>query len=129
MTSIFPCGSITGAPKIRAQQIIDELENHQRGIYTGAIGYFTPEGDMCFSVPIRTMTIDKQGNGELGLGGAIVADSIAEDEYNECLLKASFVTKKHPRFDLIESLKYCPIEGFPFLEQRIRQVLPASAPP
>ncbi|MDG1437655.1 MAG: aminodeoxychorismate synthase component I, partial [Emcibacteraceae bacterium] len=88
MTSIFPCGSVTGAPKIRAQEVIEELESHQRGVYTGAIGYFTPDGDMCFSVPIRTLTIDKDGRGELGLGGAIVADSQAESEYDECLLKA-----------------------------------------
>ncbi|MDG1727425.1 MAG: aminodeoxychorismate synthase component I [Emcibacteraceae bacterium] len=122
MTSIFPCGSITGAPKIRAQEIIDELEDHQRGIYTGAIGYFTPQGDMCFSVPIRTMTINKKGQGELGLGGAIVADSNAEEEYNECLLKASFVTNNHPRFDLIESLKYSPTQGYPFLEKHLERL-------
>lgn len=122
MTSIFPCGSITGAPKIRAQEIIKELEGHQRGIYTGAIGYFTPEGDMCFSVPIRTMTINNMGKGELGLGGAIVADSKAVDEYNECLLKASFVTKQHPRFDLIESLKYSPHEGYPFIEKHLQRL-------
>lgn len=122
MTSIFPCGSITGAPKIRAQEIIDELEDHQRGIYTGAIGYFTPESDMCFSVPIRTMTIDKAGQGELGLGGAIVADSNVEEEYNECLLKASFVTNNHPRFDLIESLKYSPNEGYTFFEKHVERL-------
>jgi len=122
MTSIFPCGSITGAPKIRAQEIIDELEDHQRGIYTGAIGYFTPQGDMCFSVPIRTMTIYKVGKGELGLGGAIVADSNAEDEYNECLLKASFVTNDHPCFDLIESFKYSLAAGYPFLEKHLERL-------
>lgn len=122
LTSIFPCGSITGAPKIRAQQIIDELEEHQRGIYTGAIGFFTPEGDMCFSVPIRTMTINNMGEGELGLGGAIVADSKVKEEYNECLLKASFVTDDHPRFDLIESLRYSPSEGFPFLNNHLERL-------
>ena len=104
LVSIFPCGSVTGAPKIRAQQIIHELEPHQRGIYTGAIGYFTPSGDMCFSVPIRTVVIGADGNGELGIGSAIVADSVAEDEYDECKLKARFVTKRHPRFDLIETM-------------------------
>ena len=122
MKSIFPCGSITGAPKIRAQQIINELEEHQRGIYTGVIGYFTPEGDMCFSVPIRTLTINNDGEGELGLGGAIVADSVVNEEYNECLLKASFVTKDHPRFDLIESLRYCPQAGYSFLDKHLERL-------
>ena len=122
MKSIFPCGSITGAPKIRAQQIIDKLEEHQRGIYTGAIGYFTPEGDMCFSVTIRTLTINNDGKGELGLGGAIVADSFVNEEYNECLLKASFVTKNHPHFDLIESLRYCPKEGYSFLDKHLERL-------
>ena len=107
MKAIFPCGSVTGAPKIRAQQIIGELEQHQRGIYTGAIGYFEPSGDMCFNVPIRTITLKGSGQfdepmkGEMGIGGAIVADSTFRSEYEECLLKAQFVTKKHSNFDLI----------------------------
>ena len=100
----------------------NQLEDHQRGIYTGAIGYFTPEGDMCFSVPIRTITINDDGQGELGLGGAIVADSKVEEEYNECLLKASFVTEDHPRFDLIESLRYAPSEGYSFLEKHLERL-------
>jgi para-aminobenzoate synthetase / 4-amino-4-deoxychorismate lyase len=119
MTSIFPCGSVTGAPKIRAQEIIAELENRERGIYTGAIGYFTPSGDMCFSVPIRTITIDNAGNGELGIGSGIVADSEAQNEYDECLLKAEFVTKDHPRFDLIESLGWSAGEGFKFMDRHL----------
>lgn len=110
--SIFPCGSVTGAPKIRAQQIINELEPHQRAIYTGAIGYFKPSGDMCLNVPIRTLTLDKKGKGELGIGGAIVADSVSEHEYDECLLKAEFLTKAHPRFDLIESIGWSKSSGF-----------------
>ncbi|MCC3860378.1 aminodeoxychorismate synthase component I [Pseudemcibacter aquimaris] len=122
MTSVFPCGSVTGAPKIRSQEIIAELEKRERGIYTGAIGYFSPDGDMCFSVPIRTLTIDADGCGELGIGGGIVADSEAEKEYDECLLKASFVTKEHPDFDLIESLKWSPNEGYPFIEQHLTRL-------
>ncbi|MDG1857649.1 MAG: aminodeoxychorismate synthase component I [Emcibacteraceae bacterium] len=122
VTSIFPCGSITGAPKIRAQEVIAELESHQRGVYTGAIGYFMPDGDICFSVPIRTLTIDKSGQGELGLGGAIVADSKAEDEYDECLLKASFVTNEHPDFDIIESLRWSQSEGYPHLIDHLKRL-------
>jgi para-aminobenzoate synthetase / 4-amino-4-deoxychorismate lyase len=122
MTSIYPCGSVTGAPKIRAQEIIAELEDHQRGVYTGAIGYFTPEGDMCFSVPIRTLTIDEAGRGELGIGGAIVADSEVEDEFNECLLKASFVINEHPEFDIIESLRWSKEEGYPHIDAHLKRL-------
>jgi len=122
MTSIFPCGSVTGAPKIRAQQIINELENRQRGIYTGAIGYFTPGGDMCFSVPIRTITIDGYGKAVLGIGSGIVADSNAQNEYDECLLKAEFVTKEHPRFDLIESIGWSTEDGFMFLGRHLDRI-------
>ncbi len=119
LASVFPCGSVTGAPKIRAMQIIEQLEKTERGIYTGAIGYFTPGGDMCFSVPIRTLTIDKSGKGELGIGGAIVADSNCISEYDECLLKAQFVTKSFVNFDLIETILYSKAEGYHFLEMHL----------
>ncbi len=116
LKAIFPCGSVTGAPKIRAQQIIHELENKQRGIYTGAIGYITPENDMCFNVPIRTVTIDKKTNkGEMGVGGAIVADSVSENEYDECLLKTEFLTNHTRDFALIESFSWNHAEGASWL--------------
>lgn len=104
--ALFPCGSVTGAPKIRAMEIISELEKGSRGIYTGAIGYMAPDGDCCFNVPIRTVTIDGGGQGEMGIGSAIVADSDARREYEECLLKAEFATRKFRDFDLIESLRW-----------------------
>lgn len=119
MTSIFPCGSVTGAPKIRAQEIISELEQTPRGIYTGAIGYISPDGEMCFSVPIRTITITEDGNGEIGIGGAIVADSSAQSEYDECLLKAEFLTGTYPKFDLIESMKWSTETGFENVEMHL----------
>ena len=119
MTSVFPCGSVTGAPKIRAQEIIHELEGEERGIYTGAIGYFTPDGDMCFNVPIRTVTIDPLGKGELGIGGAIVADSEVSSEYEESLLKAEFLTNAYPNFDLIESLLWTEDEGLRFEDKHL----------
>ena len=119
MTSIFPCGSVTGAPKIRAQEIINEIEQEQRGVYTGAIGYFTPDGDMCFNVPIRTIMINNDGKGELGIGGAIVADSVATSEYDECLLKAKFLTQDYPRFDLIETMGYSLKEGIKFKDDHL----------
>ncbi len=107
--SLFPCGSVTGAPKIRAMEIIHQLEQRARGIYCGAIGFFSPDGDMCFSVPIRTLylkTIKGGYQGEMGIGSAVVADSTAQNEYEECLLKAEFLIKEHQDFDLIETFGY-----------------------
>ena len=87
---LFPCGSITGAPKIRTMEIIYALENRQRGVYTGAIGYITPENDMCFNVAIRTAELYKNKM-TLGVGGGILHDSIARDEFEEMQLKAKFL--------------------------------------
>ncbi len=92
---LFPCGSITGAPKIRTMEIIHLLENRQRGIYTGAIGYITPDNDMCFNVAIRTAELfhshSSSNNFILGVGGGILYDSIALDEFEEMQLKAKFL--------------------------------------
>ncbi len=93
MRHIFPCGSVTGAPKIRAMEIIAELETAPRGLYTGAIGYVTPERDMAFSVPIRTVELAADGRAVLGIGSGVVADSGTEAEYAECLLKARFLRR------------------------------------
>jgi para-aminobenzoate synthetase/4-amino-4-deoxychorismate lyase len=90
--SIFPSGSVTGAPKIRAMQIIRELEKEDRRIYTGAIGYIAPNKDLFFNVPIRTLLI-RGGVGEMGIGGGIVWDSTPEGEWDEGLLKAKFITE------------------------------------
>lgn len=90
-SSIFPSGSVTGAPKIRAMEIINELEREERKIYTGAIGYISPDREMFFNIPIRTLLI--QGNqGEMGIGGGIVWDSTSDGEWSEGLLKAKFLT-------------------------------------
>jgi para-aminobenzoate synthetase component 1 len=86
----FPCGSITGAPKIRAMQILDELEPVRRGIAMGAIGYFAFNGDMDWNVAIRTVTC-KNGQAFFHAGGGIVADSNPRDEYAEMRLKASAI--------------------------------------
>ena len=88
---LFPCGSVTGAPKIRAMEIIAELECGPRGFYTGAVGYVTPERDMCFNVPIRTVVLQDDGSARMGVGSGVVFDSVAQDEYAECLLKARFL--------------------------------------
>lgn len=123
--ALFPCGSITGAPKIRAMEIIHELEQTPRGIYTGAIGYITPELDFCFSVPIRTISVTKKDggiHGEMGIGGGIVADSAAEAEFEECLLKARFATHPMPSFDLIETMRWQPDAGYVYLQEHLARL-------
>ena len=103
--NIFPCGSITGAPKIRTMEIINELEKEKRGIYTGGIGLIR-EKRITFNVPIRTLTIDKKSNkGEIGLGSGIVWDSIAEEEYEETKLKGKFLTEPNKPFEIFETMK------------------------
>ena len=89
--ALFPCGSVTGAPKHRAMQRIAELEERPRGVYCGAIGYASPEDEMVFSVPIRTAEI-AGGRLHMGVGSGVVWDSKADEEYRECLLKARFLT-------------------------------------
>ncbi len=91
--SLFPCGSITGAPKIRSMEIIAELESNPRGVYTGAIGFITPQRDAIFNVAIRTVTL-KERRAELGIGAGITIGSDPQSEYEETLLKAKFVSSK-----------------------------------
>jgi para-aminobenzoate synthetase/4-amino-4-deoxychorismate lyase len=122
--SMFPSGSITGAPKIRTMQIIRELEQKPRGIYTGAIGFMSPNGSSVFNVAIRTIVL-KNGAAHMGVGGGIVADSDPAEEYRECLLKAGFLTR-HPRnFQLIETMLWENAE-LPFLRMHLDR-LEASA--
>ncbi len=120
--TLFPCGSVTGAPKIRAMEIISQLETSPRGIYTGAIGFLAPDGDSCFSVPIRTITIDNAGRGEMGIGSGIVADSDVAQEYDECLLKARFATRSFREFDLIESMRWSQGEGYFLLDLHMERL-------
>ena len=89
--ALFPSGSVTGAPKIRAMEIIRGLEKEERKIYTGAIGYITPERELYFNVPIRTILL-KDGLGEMGVGGGIIWDSTPKGEWDESMLKAKFLT-------------------------------------
>jgi len=89
--SLFPSGSVTGAPKIRAMEIIRELENEERKIYTGAIGYIAPNKDLFFNIPIRTVLISGE-SAQMGIGGGIVWDSTPQGEWDEGLLKAKFLT-------------------------------------
>ncbi len=104
--SLFPSGSVTGAPKIRAMQVIDEKEDEPRGVYTGALGYFLPEGHSLFNVAIRTLRV-KGRKGSMGVGGGIVYDSDPEKEYREANLKGKFLTGAPAGgFDLVESILF-----------------------
>jgi para-aminobenzoate synthetase / 4-amino-4-deoxychorismate lyase len=117
--ALFPCGSITGAPKVRTMQIIRELEDQPRGIYTGAIGFIAPNRNSVFNVAIRTLVMEN-GHASLGVGGGIVADSDPADEYRECLLKASFLTRTRPEFELIETMLW---DGsFPLLPLHLQRL-------
>jgi para-aminobenzoate synthetase/4-amino-4-deoxychorismate lyase len=93
MTALFPCASITGAPKVSTMKIIADLETTPRGVYTGAIGFLTPDRFAQFNVAIRTVTIDREaGQAEYGVGGGIVWDSDTADEYRECEIKTRVLT-------------------------------------
>jgi para-aminobenzoate synthetase / 4-amino-4-deoxychorismate lyase len=122
LATIFPCGSVTGAPKIRAMEIIAALEREQRGPYTGSIGRVAPDGQAAFNVAIRTLVL-KGGDrvARLGLGSGIVADSVAADEWLECLAKGEFVANAR-RFDLIESMRFDPHEGIAELDRHLERM-------
>lgn len=108
LAALFPCGSITGAPKHRTMQLIAELEEEARGIYTGAIGYLEPTGDFCFSVPIRTVVSSAPGKAVMGVGSGIVYDSDAHAEYAEVQLKMRFLHEVNRELGLIESMRLEP---------------------
>jgi para-aminobenzoate synthetase/4-amino-4-deoxychorismate lyase len=117
--ALFPSGSVTGAPKRRTMEIIRDLEGEARGVYTGAIGFLAPDGGACFSVPIRTLDV-RGKNISMGVGGGIVADSTAEAEFDECLLKASFLDQAANAPMLIETLLWSG--DYPLLELHLARL-------
>ena len=124
LVSLFPPGSIIGAPKVRAQEIIAELETEPRGIYTGAIGMIAPNGNMRFNVAIRTLTLWPDGSGEIGIGAGVVQDSEPQAEYDESLLKMKFLNTTTADFELIETLRWdagavSPLAGYVLLERHM----------
>ena len=123
--ALFPCGSVTGAPKIRTMEIIRELETGPRGVYTGAVGYITPDRDAVFNVPIRTLVINGS-QGEMGIGSGIVWDSDPDREWEECCLKGDFLTRPSTEFQLIETLLWRPDSGYWLLDLHLER-LTASA--
>ena len=122
--TIFPCGSITGAPKISAMQHLTALEPEPRGAYTGAMGWIEPGGDAAFNVLIRTLELhDGAPFARLGLGSGLVVDSVAEDEWAECLLKGEFVTRAAgDPVDLIETMRFDPEEGIVELDRHLERL-------
>jgi para-aminobenzoate synthetase/4-amino-4-deoxychorismate lyase len=157
LRALFPCGSITGAPKHRTMQLIDELESTPRGLYTGAIGWLdapseattnasdehtfaaaptiTDEsvcGDFCLSVAIRTLTLSRSAQsgalqGKMGIGAGIVLDSVAADEYAECQLKARFLTGADPGFELFETMYATREEGVRHLARHLQRLSSSAA--
>lgn len=104
--ALFPCGSITGAPKASTMNLIARLENSPRGVYCGTIGFVSPQHEAIFNVAIRTVVIDTQSGGaEYGVGGGITWDSTPEDEYAEALTKAALLSEPAPSFALLETLR------------------------
>jgi para-aminobenzoate synthetase/4-amino-4-deoxychorismate lyase len=124
--ALFPCGSITGAPKVRAMQLLAGLEEQPRGVYTGAIGYFSQERTV-FNVAIRTLELDGD-QGTIGVGSGIVIDSNAKEEFSECVLKAEFLTgsaSRFPeRFSLLETMLWD--SGFPLIELHLDRLLDSA---
>jgi para-aminobenzoate synthetase/4-amino-4-deoxychorismate lyase len=118
----FPCGSVTGAPKIRAMEIIEGLEAGPRGVYTGSVGALAPDGGAAFNVAIRTLTLPAgQSVASMGLGSGLVADSRPDEEWRECLAKGAFVEDRRS-FDLIETMRFDPQDGLPDLERHLARM-------
>jgi len=129
--ALFPCGSITGAPKIRAMELLGAIERDARGAYCGAIGRIDADGTAAFNVAIRTLRLtpveNGQGSAVLGIGSAIVADSDALSERRECEVKAGFVRRAAPdlaapAFDLIETMRFAPDSGIALLERHLARM-------
>lgn len=126
--AMFPSGSVTGAPKIRTMQIINDIEKVPRGIYAGSIGFITPEKNCVFNVAIRTLLLDpSSGKGEMGIGSGIVYDSNPKKEYEECLLKAKFLTDKHENFRLIETILWEPVHGYALIKLHMQRLSESAA--
>jgi para-aminobenzoate synthetase/4-amino-4-deoxychorismate lyase len=120
IAALFPCGSITGAPKIRAMQVIDEIEGAARGIYCGSIGRIDNDGNAAFNVAIRTFTLcDKTKSLSFGLGSGVVVDSVEASEWDECLAKGDFTIVHAHGFDLIETMRFEPMAGILRLEDHL----------
>lgn len=120
-TSLFPSASVTGAPKIKTMEIIKNIETESRGVYTGAIGYISPDKQACFNVAIRTARI-RGGRGEIGVGGGILYESEEKSEYEEAMLKSQFFVRRQWDFSLIETILWVRDEGFFLIEGHFQRL-------
>lgn len=128
LKALFPCASITGAPKAKTMEIIQSLETGSRKVYTGSIGFMAPTGEACFNVAIRTALIDlEKGSLEFGVGGGIVWDSDAEAEYEETLTKARVLTQPRPEFQLLETMLWEPETGIFLLDGHLQRLAKSAA--
>lgn len=127
MRGIFSPGSVTGAPKIRAMELIRDYESEPRGVYCGAIGYLSPDRRVQLNVAIRTPVVFRGGRGEMGIGSGVVYDSEGAREYAECLLKMKFLTDPPRELALIETLLYEPGKGFWLLERHLKRLARSAA--
>ena len=120
--ALFPSGSITGSPKARTMEIIDEAETTPRGVYCGAIGYITPNKEAIFNVPIRTAVINhRNGRAIYGVGGGITMKSTAQDEYEEIIAKSTILEEERPDFHLLETMLLHNGEYF-LLEEHVNRL-------
>jgi para-aminobenzoate synthetase/4-amino-4-deoxychorismate lyase len=125
--ALFPCGSVTGAPKRRTMELIRELEGQPRGVYCGAIGYVSPGREAVFSVAIRTVVVDTPtGAAEIGIGSGITWDSDAAGELSECLDKSTFLARDSSDFSLIESLRFDG-HGYLLLDRHLQRLAGSAA--
>jgi para-aminobenzoate synthetase/4-amino-4-deoxychorismate lyase len=137
LRATFPCGSITGAPKHHTMQLIARLETTPRGLYCGAIGWVDAPrgdarcGDFCLSVAIRTLTLGPEAQGlrpaRLGIGAGIVADSRADDEFEECRLKARFLSRLDPGFELLETMHADSAQGVRHVDRHLDRIARSAA--
>jgi para-aminobenzoate synthetase/4-amino-4-deoxychorismate lyase len=126
--ALFPSASITGAPKVRVMEVIAAIEPGPRGVYTGAIGHVSPDGDAQFSVAIRTLVVDhRRRQLTFGVGSGVVWDSDATREYDECLLKARVLSPGAPPFELLETLAWSPGGGFARLDRHLDRLQQSAA--
>ncbi|TNE42354.1 MAG: aminodeoxychorismate synthase component I [Alphaproteobacteria bacterium] len=133
LRALFPCGSVTGAPKIRAMEVLAELEESPRGLYTGAIGFIEPDGHMAFNVAIRTLVLSRKAemlwDVEAGVGGGIVADSTPDGEWAECQTKLAYLglaAQSGDDFRLLETLRWSRKDGLTLFDRHMTR-LAASA--
>src|SRR5688572_2645376 len=126
-SALFPSASITGAPKVSTMKIINALETSPRRVYTGSIGYISPERKAKFNVAIRTVQIDREAQqAEYGVGGGIVWDSTSADEHAEALLKARVLAEQPTQFSLLETMLWTPEAGFYLLDEHLARILDSA---